>query len=110
MNTLMDFLSFRLFVTPSVLIVFYYLGAVVMPLLGWWIGRSLYRRIRGEDELQREEEGTKPPLSDRANRPVLITLFLFCFLCMELGWRMLFEFLIAYFQIHDALVGLPIHG
>ena len=34
----------------------------------------------------------------------LVTLFIFCFLFMELFWRMLFEFLIAYMQIRDALL------
>jgi hypothetical protein len=34
----------------------------------------------------------------------LIAFFIFCFLFMELFWRMLFEFLIAYMQIRDALV------
>jgi hypothetical protein len=29
-----------------------------------------------------------------------------CLLLMELFWRMLFEFLIAYMQIHDALLHL----
>ena len=30
-------------------------------------------------------------------------LFLLCFFCMELMWRMMFEFIIAYLQMHSDL-------
>jgi hypothetical protein len=31
-------------------------------------------------------------------------MFLACFLCMEVVWRMLFEFLMAYLQMREALL------
>ncbi len=34
----------------------------------------------------------------------LVLFFIVCFFFMELFWRMLFEFLIAYMQIRDALL------
>ena len=37
---------------------------------------------------------------------VVASLFLLLFVCMEMGWRMMFEFMLAYFQMRDALLGL----
>ncbi len=47
MHTLADLLTFRTFVTPSVLLSVYYLGAVGMPLFFLYLlRREAFRRIR----------------------------------------------------------------
>jgi hypothetical protein len=85
-----DFLTFQSFITPKVLTLFYYIGAVLMPLLGWSMMRWLKHRYFPD---------FIPP-----KRFYLYLIALLCFLCMELFWRMMFEFLIAYFDMHDALM------
>jgi hypothetical protein len=87
---MLDFLAFRTFITPSVLLIAYYSGAVMMPLVGWAVMRWLKQRYAPD---------FIPP-----KRGYLLALFLLCFLCGELFWRIFFEFLIAYFDMHDALM------
>ncbi len=87
-----DFLAFRAFITPSLLIVIYYFGAAVIPLLSWFAMRWLKRRYFPEFVLPK--------------RFYIYTLFLLCFLCMEIFWRMIFEVMIAYFDMHDALMNM----
>ena len=85
-----DFLTFQTFITPSILLIFYYIGAVVMPAFGWFMMRWLKHRYLPDYKVPK--------------RIYLYTLFLLCFLCMELFWRMMFEVMIAYFDMHDALM------
>jgi hypothetical protein len=85
-----DFLTFRIFVAPSILTFIYYLGAVVMPLAAWSVSWWLKHRYFPDYKLPKQI--------------YLYIVFLFCFLCMELFWRVMFEFLIAYFDMHDALM------
>lgn len=40
---------------------------------------------------------------------LLYILFLLFFICMEIMWRMMFEFLIAYLQMREALMELATH-
>ena len=110
METLGDFLTFRLLISEYALVVFYYLGAVGMPLFAlavllflgrrfpqlWWLGR-------------RSGELAKQHLPWRY-RFALIFSFLLALLMMELFWRMLFEYLIAFLQIRDALEAMQSLG
>ncbi|HIP02533.1 MAG TPA: DUF4282 domain-containing protein [Campylobacterales bacterium] len=41
---------------------------------------------------------------NRNQKTKLILCFIICFFFIELFWRMMFEFLIAYMQIRDVLV------
>ena len=41
----MDFLTFKTFISPIALIVFYYMGAIVMPIFGWFFSRWLMKKI-----------------------------------------------------------------
>lgn len=101
---MMDFLTFKKFISPTVLIVFYYIGAVLIPLaiflLRKWIIRKINTFYSAEQMLQ------KMLLSalTTKQKAQLLFAFILCFLCMELFWRMLFEYLIAYMQIRDALI------
>ncbi|MDQ7085587.1 MAG: DUF4282 domain-containing protein [Sulfurovum sp.] len=91
----MDFLTFQTFISPLMLVIFYYIGAILIPLLLWFFSHKKY-------------ESVKNIVWKRLNFKHK-TLFIFSFtmmiLFMQLFWRMMFEFLIAYMQIHEALVG-----
>jgi hypothetical protein len=100
----MDFLSFKTFISIEALIVFYYLGAVMLP-IGLWLLMS--RLMHKFDAFSEASESAKALIwsSLRSEQKIkVLILFLILFLFMELFWRMLFEFLIAYMQIRDVLV------
>jgi hypothetical protein len=95
-----DLLTFRTFITPSVLVATYYVGAVSVPLFAWLLARRVVTAL--------EARGERWPASSRGLRAgarartgALAGLL---FVALELGWRMLFEFLLAYFQMREALV------
>lgn len=100
----MEFLTFKSFISTEVLIIFYYIGAFILPigtwlLFTWIIGK--YQFINATYENGKELIWKSLNIKQQTK---LIAFFIFCFLFMELFWRMLFEFLIAYMQIRDALV------
>ena len=100
----MDFLTFKTFISPMALLVFYYMGAIVMPILGWFFARWLMKKVTPlERGYQKSREMAWAFLSLKY-RVVFIVLFIMMFLFMELLWRMMFEFLIAYMQIWEVLV------
>jgi len=104
MDSLLDFLAFRTLISEPVLIVFYYLGAVAMPVAAWFLALYLIRRFemaKGAYDMGRQLWLFSLP---KKHRVWAIALMIGAFLFMELLWRMMFEFLIAYLQMHDALV------
>jgi len=101
---MIDFLTFRSFISIDILILAYYIGAVVIPIVMWLSKSYLQQKIA---------------LFDRANQ-IFITLFsqlnlkkrvlsillmVFMFISMEIVWRMCFEAMIGYFQMIEALKG-----
>lgn len=110
MQGIAEFLSFRLFISPYALVVFYYMGAVLMPVAAWLFLKRLSKR---HGALQRAlETGSQALVSvtDKRQRVVLVLLFLGVFLMMEVLWRMMFEFLLAFLQMRDALLLLSQGG
>ena len=99
---MLDFLTFNTFITPSLLILMYYIGAVLIPLLSWylaaWIHKNYLSKVSG---LVKEEIKQRTTVKQRL---YTIIAFVLCFLCMEIFWRVMFEFFIAYFDMHDALM------
>lgn len=99
-----DFLTFQTFVTPSLLIFIYYIGAIVIPMISWyltrWIKTSYFSKL---SKSFNDEILTRTTTKQRFT---FYIAFILCFLCMEIFWRMMFEFLIAYFNMHDALMKL----
>lgn len=95
-----DFLTFKTFLTPTLLLIFYYMGAILIPLVSYsiakWIKSSYFKE---------QSDSLKASITPKQKR-IVITITLLCFLCMELFWRVLFEFFIAYFDMHDALMHL----
>lgn len=104
----MDFLTFKSFISTEVLIVFYYLGAIVVP-IGVWL--SLVWIIQKYNMVGTVYESGKEIVWASLNsqqKMKLIVLFITSFLFIELFWRMLFEFLIAYMQMRDALLQIQL--
>jgi len=100
----MDFFTFKSFISTEALIIFYYLGALILP-IGLWI--LLIWLIRKHILIKIYYENSKEflwKLLSRKQKAKLIGFYIIIFLFMELFWRMLFEFLIAYMQIRDALL------
>ena len=102
-----DFLTFQTFITPTLLIMMYYVGAVLIPLLSWslarWIKRSYFSEVSG---IIKEEIHTRTTSKQHF---IVLLAFLIAFLCMEIFWRVLFEFFIAYFDMHDALMKINLN-
>ncbi|WP_321277501.1 DUF4282 domain-containing protein [Thiomicrorhabdus indica] len=99
-----EFLSFQTLISQQALILFYYLGAVIMPI---FLFLSMRKLVRVSPSLQAFLTITQAQLSARlsfSSRLKLGLMFVVIFLLMELFWRMLFEFLIAFMQMRDALV------
>ena len=105
MQTLLDFLNFKTFISPSVLLFCYYLGALGVPVFAsvmiFWARKQ--SRERGVVFVPDSRWKT---WATHSNPVVVASLFLLLFVCMEIGWRMMFEFMLAYFQMRDALLGL----
>ncbi len=85
MQEILNFLSFKTMISKELLFIFYYLGALVVPLFIYKYTKYFYKSMQ-------------------QTMPKILTLFIVLFVFMELLWRMLFEFLIAFLQIRDALV------
>ncbi|MFP4167799.1 MAG: DUF4282 domain-containing protein [Desulfonatronovibrionaceae bacterium] len=88
-DMLADFLTFQSVISPHILMFVYYLGAVACPV----IMILAFRKAKENSAFLREGKGKR----------VAGVLFLLL-IVGELAWRMLLEFLIAYFQIREALV------
>jgi hypothetical protein len=101
---MMDFLSFKQFISIPALIAFYYMGAVMFPIFMWifstWIMKKFI--LLGETH-KKGKEVVWGALSTR-QKFLLLGSFIMAFFFMELFWRMMFEYLIAFIQMRDALV------
>ena len=102
--TMQDFLTFQTFITPTLLIVMYYIGALFIPIISWylasWIKKSYFTNVSAKIK---EEVQIRTSLQQRI---LFYSVSIFCFLCLEIFWRVMFEFLIAYFDMHDTLMRL----
>jgi len=70
------------------------MGAVVMPLFGYIVYRWLRSKVSAYYEIE---------LDGKYRYPLYLMMFI-CFLFMEIFWRVILEFMIAYFDMHDALM------
>lgn len=86
MQAIVDILTFKTMISQQMLFVFYYIGAILVPYLVYKYTKYIYK-----------------PMKEKAAK--YFTLFIASFIFMEILWRMMFEFLIAFLQIRDALVG-----
>ena len=98
----MDFLIFKSFISIDVLIIFYYIGAVFIPIFLIFAKRYLQKRFL----IFRESNNLFKTIFNSfslKNRVLFIFFTIFAFLFMELFWRMGFEMIIGYFQMVQAL-------
>ena len=97
-----EILTFHRFITRDVLVFCYYVGAVVMPVLLYLFRRSLIRKFALLGQIEKTLQRWFKNRS-RAEKAAVWIVFVLGFLLMELGWRMMFEAMIGYFDIHDDL-------
>ena len=88
-----DILTFNAFVAQKVLIVLYYLGAIGVPVLTLVYRKTLLNKFQFLEKIE---------LQFKSKTKTLIGLVII-FLLMELFWRMMFEMMIGYFDMHDYL-------
>jgi hypothetical protein len=99
MAEVVNFLTFRSLISPYALLGFYYLGAVLMPVLAWLFWRWLGRRYGWLRQVQAEVGAFSRQILSPGQRFWIFLACVLCFLLMELFWRMMFEFLIAYLHM-----------
>jgi len=85
MQEILDILTFKTMISKDMLFIFYYLGAIVVPFIIFLYTKNIYKPVQ-------------------KNAPKVFMIFIAMFIFMEILWRMMFEFLIAFLQIRDALV------
>jgi len=105
----MDFLTFKSFISTEALIIFYYTGAVIMPISLWFFLLWLLRKYEFLAVTYLQGKNILWNALKTEHKIKLLAVFVTTFLFMELFWRMLFEFLIAYLQMRDALLQMPIN-
>jgi hypothetical protein len=92
---MINFFTFKTFITPSLLLVTYYIGGLFIIWMSWhivlWLKKA-YLKIEHYTTFQQ--------------RFLATVFFVAVFVFMQMGWRMVFEFLIAYFDMHEALLKL----
>ncbi|GAB6069063.1 hypothetical protein JCM30760_01600 [Thiomicrorhabdus hydrogeniphila] len=105
---MMDFFKFNILISIEVLIVFYYLGAIVLPLgIYWfmlWLKKLLVQKVEGMQSVIDAGTHVVSNVVSTSTKIKWFVLFLVSFIFAELFWRLLFEFLIAFMQMRDALV------
>lgn len=100
-----DVLSFNHFVMQDFLIFFYYIGAIVIPILLLFFRKFLIDKISFLQKIDRKIKSFF--LSLKATQKVVTVLgLILLFICMELCWRMMFEVMIGYFDMHNYLYDL----
>jgi len=110
MQTFIDFLNFKFFISPYVLIVCYYIGAIAVPVGSWLLASWIIRKYSTASDIYESGKSTLKSITRTKDRMLLYALFILFFIFMEIMWRMMFEFLLAYLQMRDALMGLALHG
>jgi len=97
-----DFLTFKTFISIDILILSYYLGAIIIPLAIWLSKSYLQRKFKILDRFNTFLKSLFGRLNLK-RRLLSIFFMVVVFISMEIVWRMCFEVMIGYFQIVDAL-------
>ena len=104
----MEFLAFKSFISTEVLIIFYYLGALILPIGVWLLLTWLIQKYRLLNTAYESGREIIWKSLNRKQQAKIVVFFVTSFLFMELFWRMFFEFLIAYMQMRDALLQIQL--
>jgi len=89
-----DFLTFKSFISYNMLFIFYYIGSIGVPFIVFIYTKKFYI-------YPKEAIDTFLPTEYKIK---LSLTFIAIFVFLEIIWRMMFEFLIAFLQIRDALI------
>ncbi|MDQ6977819.1 MAG: DUF4282 domain-containing protein [Ghiorsea sp.] len=101
---MLDFLTFQSFISLPALFIFYYLGALILPIITWYLCLKLSQKLNiARLNLKKGQQWMWQSLNTKQQSRVIL-FFILMLGFIELFWRMMFEFLIAYMQMHDALV------
>ncbi len=125
-----SFFSFKSFISIETLKVFYMLGVIALPVMSWflllWVINkysALFRFYKGLKRsiiistiiwVMSKIKFFKKYLNEKVTWDTLnttqkfklILLFIMLVFFSELFYRLMFEYLIAFMQMHDALVGM----
>ena len=97
-----EYLTFNKFIAQDVLIVSYYFGAIFMPILLWYSRSYVIKKVLLVEEIENFVGSHYTKLSSQEKRKIWFT-FIVLFICTQLCWRMMFEMMIGYFDMHDYL-------
>ncbi len=106
-SVIFDFLIFQTLLSPAILMVVYYLGAVALPYVAW---RTVKRWRESKPHLFGVIDVAGEQLERLPSGWRLATVTVLLFVTMEILWRMMFEAMIGYFQMHSALQTLSAAG
>lgn len=109
MQSFIDYLTFRSFISPHVLLACYYIGALGVPVGSWFFARWIKHKYLLVSDIYESSKTIIISITRAKKRMLFYILFALVFFCMEIMWRMLFEFLIAYFQMRDVILELATH-
>ena len=97
-----DFLTFKTFISIDILMLSYYIGAIVIPIAMWLSKTYLQKKFKILDNFNNLLVTLFGTMSLK-RKVISIALFIAIFISMEIVWRMCFEAMIGYFQMIDAL-------
>ncbi len=97
-----DFLTFKTFISIDILILSYYIGAIIIPIAMWLSKAHLQKKFKTVDSFNSFLVNLFGTMSLK-RKVLLIFIFISMFISMEIVWRMCFEAMIGYFQMIDAL-------
>jgi len=99
---MIDFLRFKSFIAIDFFILFYYIGAVFIPVLIIYN----YTYLIDNFKIFRYMHKSAVAIFDKLNQKeknISIACMVFCFVFMEIMWRICFEMVIGYFQLIQAI-------
>lgn len=99
---MIDFLTFKSFIAIDFFILFYYIGAVFIPVLIIYN----YTYLIDNFKIFRYMHKSAVAIFDKLNQKeknISIICMVFCFVFMEIMWRICFEMVIGYFQLIQAI-------
>jgi len=99
---MVEFLTFQRFIAIDILILAYYMGAIIIPIAMWLSKGYLQRKFKILDRLNQTLLTLFGSMS--LQRKILsILMMIAMFIAMEIIWRMCFEAMIGYFQMIESL-------
>jgi len=93
--------------SPAVLVFIYYAGAIMAPVFAFWLYKNAINKTdQAPMAVHKAKLKAVIPKSEtvQTQKGKAIVLAIMTFLMMEFFWRMLFEFFVAYYQMHNALI------